>query len=243
MALYKYSIKSADKTGKAQAHDLDASYKDLTQVCRAIKGLSVSKAYAKLDAAIKGEHAIPYTKFNKGCGHRSELGGRKGRYPKKECKMVYATLKNAAANATHQGPDEASLTVKPAAAYKQSTCRRHRNFWVGSTTLGYGKNAMWADYVTAWMEIFVNGKASEKKAEKPKETAKEKQPKTEGEEKKTESAQTKADEKPKAQKTESQKAEKTPTPKTAEPKTNPKKAEKPSSPKPAETQTANQSTN
>ncbi|MBI2444947.1 50S ribosomal protein L22 [Candidatus Micrarchaeota archaeon] len=162
MGLYKYSTKSAEKTGRAQAHDLDASYKDLTQVCRAIKGLPVAKAYAKLEAAIKGEHAILYTKFNKGSGHRSELGGKKGRYPKKECKMVYATLKNAAANAVHVGLEENSLVVKHAAANKQNTFRRYRTFWVGSTTLGYGKHAMWADYVTAWMEIVVGGKAAPK---------------------------------------------------------------------------------
>lgn len=171
MGLYKYSTKTAEKAGRAQMHDLDASYKDLTQICRAIKGLSVTKAYAKLDAAIKGEHAILYTKFNKGSGHRSELGGKKGRYPKKECKLVYATLKNAAANAVHLGLDENSLIVKHASANKQNTFRRYRTFWVGSTTLGYGKHAMWADYVTAWMEIMVGGKAAEKKpeakAEKP----------------------------------------------------------------------------
>jgi len=170
MGLYKYSVKTAEKAGKAQMHDLDASYKDLTQVCRAIRGLPVSKAYAKLEAAIKGEHAIMYNKFNKGLGHRSELGGKKGRYPKKECKMVYATLKNAAANAVHLGLDENSLVVKHASAYKQNTFRRYRTFWVGSTTLGYGKHAMWADYVTAWMEIMVGGKPSEKKVDAPKET-------------------------------------------------------------------------
>ncbi len=219
MALYKYSVKTADKTGKAQAHDLDASYKDLTQVCRAIKGLSVSKAFAKLDAAIKGEHAILYTKFNKGSGHRSELGGKKGRYPKKECKMVYATLKNAAANALHQGLDEQSLTVKHAAAYKQNTFRRYRTFWVGSTTLGYGKHAMWADYVTAWMEIFVSGKQSEKK-EKPevKAAAKEKAEKAPATQNKP--AEKKAEDK--AEKAESKKAP-----------SKPAKAEAPKQEKPA----------
>lgn len=194
MGLYKYSVKTAEKAGKAQAHDLDASYKDLTQVCRAIKGLPVAKAYAKLEAAIKGEHAIMYNKFNKGLGHRSELGGKKGRYPKKECKMVYATLKNAAANAVHLGLEEGSLVVKHASAYKQNTFRRYRTFWVGSTTLGYGKHAMWADYVTAWMEIMVAGKPAEKKAEAPKEA---KAPKAE---KAAETkAEKKAEEKPKAE--------------------------------------------
>ncbi len=169
--LYKYTTKHAEKVGKAQAHDLDASYKDLTQVLRAITGLSVAKAYAKLDAAIQGEHAILYTRFNTGSGHRSELGGKKGRYPKKECKMVYATLKNAAANAVNLGLDENSLVVMHGSANKQNTFRRYRTFWVGSTTLGYGKHAMWADYVTAWMQIIVGGKPAEKKEQKTKAAA------------------------------------------------------------------------
>ena len=215
MGLYKYSVKTAEKVGKAQAHDLDASYKDLTQICRAIKGLPVDKAYAKLAAAIEGTHAILYTKFNKGAGHRSELGGKKGRYPKKECKMVYATLKNAAANAVHQGLDESSLKVTHAAAYKQNTFRRYRTFWVGSTTLGYGKHAMWADYVTAWMEIAVSGKASEAKpAAKAKKAEGQKEEKAAGTEKK----ETAAPEKTQAVKSESKPAEKTPAKASEKPK-------------------------
>ncbi|MBI5226322.1 50S ribosomal protein L22 [Candidatus Micrarchaeota archaeon] len=207
MGLYKYSVKHAEKVGKAQAHDLDASYKDLTQVLRAITGLSVEKAFAKLDAAIKGEHAILYTRFNTGSGHRSELGGKKGRYPKKECKMVYATLKNAAANAVNLGLDEKSLVVMHGSANKQNTFRRYRTFWVGSTTLGYGKHAMWADYVTAWMQIIVGGKPAEKKEVKPK-AAKEKSESKESTEKTPKPVEAKAitdakaDEKPPA-KTES----------------------------------------
>jgi ribosomal protein uL22 len=162
MALYEYSLKPAAIVGKAQAYDLDCSYKDLTQVMRAIRDQPLSKAYRILEQAIQKTHAIPYVKFAKGCGHRSELGGKKGRYPKKECRFALKLLHNAAANALAQGLAEESLYVRHAAAYKQSVFRRYRQFWVSGTVLGYGKNATWANYETAHMEIIVSGKVDEK---------------------------------------------------------------------------------
>ncbi|MDP2717994.1 MAG: 50S ribosomal protein L22, partial [Candidatus Micrarchaeota archaeon] len=156
MALYEYSIRPAGVVGKAQAHDLDCSYKDLTQVMRAIRDQPVRKAYRILEEAIDGKHAIRYTKFAKGSGHRSELGGKTGRYPKKECRLSLKLLQNAAANAMAQGLEEDSLYVRHAAAYKQSVFRRYRQFWVSGTVLGYGKNATWANYETAHMEIIVS---------------------------------------------------------------------------------------
>lgn len=143
----------AEKLGLAQAHDANASYKDLTQVCNAIRRQPLDKAKKMLEDAINLVRAIPYRKFNKGMGHRSELGGRKGRYPKKECKIVLQLVKNAEANAVQKGLEKGLLYVKHAAAYKQNVFRRYRKYWAGGQTLGYGKQAVWADYVTARVEI------------------------------------------------------------------------------------------
>ncbi|HLD75916.1 MAG TPA: 50S ribosomal protein L22, partial [Candidatus Norongarragalinales archaeon] len=142
----------------AQVHDLDASYKDLTQVCRAVKGKSVRSAFSVLENAVNLTHAIEYRKFNKGMGHRSELSGRKGRYPKKECRMVRDLLKNAVANAKNAGLEEGALYVSHAAAHKQQRFKRHRHHWPSGVTLGYGKQATWADYETARVELFVSSK-------------------------------------------------------------------------------------
>lgn len=167
MGLYRYSVKFEGKTGKAQAHDLDASYKDLTQICRTIRGKNVPVALNLLEDAIAQKRAIPYFKFNKGMGHRSELSGRKGRYPKKECRMVKATLLNAQANAVGAGLSKDALYVKHAAAYKQNRFKRYRHHWPSGVTLGYGKQATWADYETAWLELVVaqGGKVPAKNAE------------------------------------------------------------------------------
>ncbi|MGC8851411.1 MAG: 50S ribosomal protein L22 [Candidatus Micrarchaeia archaeon] len=170
MGLYKYAFKVEDekKVARAQGYDYNASYKDLTQVCRAIRGKNVDDARKILSEAIALKKAIPYHKFNKGLGHRSELGGKKGRYPRKEARIVLQLLNNAVANAEHKGLDNEKLFVKSAIAYKQNTFPRYRRFWVGGATLGYGKQAIRSDYVTARVEITLAEGTREKKQKKPK---------------------------------------------------------------------------
>ncbi|MFA6330122.1 MAG: 50S ribosomal protein L22 [Candidatus Micrarchaeia archaeon] len=172
MGLYKYSVKVDDKAkvGQAQGYDLDISYKDLCNVCAALRHRNVAKARTILNEAIELKIPILFKKFNTGVGHRSQLGGRKGRFPKKECKAALAVLNNAVANATKKGLDEKLLFVKNACAYKQNVLPRYRRTWVGGAALGYGKQAIRSDYVTARMEITVEerpalpGKAKNKAA-------------------------------------------------------------------------------
>ncbi|MEM0475299.1 MAG: 50S ribosomal protein L22 [Candidatus Norongarragalinales archaeon] len=180
MSIYRYSVKlkqeEAKKTASAQFHDADASYKDLTQVCATIRGKKIDEAFRILDEAIALRRAIPYRKFAKGVGHRSELGGRKGRYPRKECKLVKELLRNAVANASHKGLDEKRLVVRHAAAFKQNSFPRYRRFWASPATVGYGRRPVWSNYETARAEIILEereaseGKKKEKnKREKKKE--------------------------------------------------------------------------
>lgn len=161
MGLYQYSTQPMGMVSKAQAYDLDASYKDLTQVCAAIKHKLVPQARQILEKCIDLEHAILYTNFNKHLGHRSELGGRQGRYPRKEARMVLEVLKNAAANASYKGQNADDLVISHAAAYKQNQMPRYRHHWAGGTTLGYGKQNLFANYVTARVELVLSP-ASEK---------------------------------------------------------------------------------
>jgi large subunit ribosomal protein L22 len=157
---YDYSIElkagEEKKSAFAQFHDVDASYKDLSQVCRAIKGKPVKKAEKILEEAISKKKAIPFKKFNKGMGHRSELGGKKGKYPITEARLALALLKNAEANALQKGLSEDKLFVRHAAAFKQNTFKRYRKFWVGGNTIGYGKRAVWSDYVTCRAELVLS---------------------------------------------------------------------------------------
>lgn len=167
MGLYKYSMKSVDEreVARAQAYDLDCSYKDLGQVLAAIKGKNIQEAKKTLEDCISLKKAIPFKKFNKGMGHRSELGGRKGKYPKKEARIALKLLENAEANADYKGLDSDGLVVVQAAAYKQNVLPRYRRTFASPVVLGYGKQALWANYVTARAEI-VLAKPEEKVVEK-----------------------------------------------------------------------------
>lgn len=164
MGLYKYSRKFGDEreVARAQAYDLDCSYKDLGQVLAALKGRSVADSKKILGDCISMKKPIAFHKFHTGMGHRKELGGRKGKYPKKEAKIALRMLENAEANADYKGLDSAELAVVQAAAYKQNVMPRYRRLFASSVVLGYGKQSIWANYVTTRAEI-VLGKAPEKR--------------------------------------------------------------------------------
>lgn len=171
MGLYKYSQKEDEaKVARAQGYDMDISYKDLANICTAIRGKTVDKARRILQDAIDLKMPIAYHQFNTGLGHRSQLGGQKGRYPKKECKAMQGILENAIANARTKGFDESILIVKQVAAYKQNVLPRYRRTFVGGAALGYGKQALRSDYITARIEITLAEepriKSKAKKAEK-----------------------------------------------------------------------------
>lgn len=139
---YSCSFAGEKRFAKAQLYNVDASYKDLTQVCANIRGLMIDDALELLEAASKCERPIRYKKFNKKLGHRRELGGKKGRYPWKAVGIVLRVVQNAQANASFKGLSEV-LRVAHAAANKQATYPRIQS---------KGRQAR-SDYETARIEI------------------------------------------------------------------------------------------
>lgn len=140
---FSYSFKGdAGKTARAQRSDIDASFKDLSQVCRNINGKEISEAVNLLEDAKLGKVPIRYVKFNKKLGHRKELGGRKGRYPRKSAGIVLELLKGTIANARRKGLGE-KLVVRHASANKQNVYPR----------IASKGRAMRANYETAKLEI------------------------------------------------------------------------------------------
>lgn len=155
MGLFKYSIKVADekKAARAQVHDVNASHKDLSQVLGAIKYKTIAQAMKILQEAITKTKAIPYKKFATRLGHRSELGGKKGRYPIKEAKVALDLLKNAVANAESKGLDKEKLIIAGECAHKQNLFMRARKYWASGIIIGYGRQSYASKYVTCWAEI------------------------------------------------------------------------------------------
>ncbi len=172
MALYEYSTKLDDKThAKSQLHDLDASYKDMANLCRAVKGKNVKDARKIIDGVVTMTMPVKYSFHKTGMGHRSQLNGQKGRFPKKEAKLLSQLLDNAVANANHKGLDEKKLTIVHASANRQSTQRRYRKFWATGATLGYGKQAVWGNYETCKVEVALAERTPRQKKQRPQKAA------------------------------------------------------------------------
>jgi ribosomal protein L22 len=126
MAMKGYSS-SPEKCAAARVEGVNASYKDLAEVCGRIRGMSADKAVVFLGkASIKPtEGGIPvlFKRHCKKLGHRRELGGRKGRYPWKSAAIVLKVLQSAMANGRTQGMGDA-YTVQAACANKNMSFPR-----------------------------------------------------------------------------------------------------------------------
>ena len=88
---------------------VNASYKDLCNVCSNIRGRRADKAQEFLKEAAEGERPVRYFNYNKHRGHLRELGGKKGGWPVKSCKIVLSVLENAIANARSKGMGECKI--------------------------------------------------------------------------------------------------------------------------------------
>lgn len=157
MQNYSYTIdeKSKEMHAFARAEDINASYKDLTQVCARVRGKPIAWAVTFLEKAKEGSIPVLYKKFNTKLGHRKELQGQKGRYPKKAAGEVLKVLKSAQANAKVKGISD-ELVVVHISANKKATFPRG---------VPKGRRGR-ADYETARVEVVVKGPLSlDKKVE------------------------------------------------------------------------------
>ena len=121
--------------------DINASYKDLCAVADSIRYKSVTSAMDVLDGVISRGRPIYFRTNNKGMGSRHELGGRKGRYPKKCAKIMKKVLIKAVSTAKNKGISEDTLFVIHVAANKTNIISRSPSKGVssfGRGMYGYG---------------------------------------------------------------------------------------------------------
>lgn len=156
-----YSLK-LEKCAKARVEDVDVSFKELSEVCRNIKNMNVDEVLNFLEEVIMGKRAVRFHRHNKKMGHRRELGGKKGRYPKKAAKIVKDVLLNALSNARYKNMAEDKLVVVHAAANKKRTYRQ----------LQPKGRRIRHDYETARVEIILAEKPIKKQVNKDKKEGK-----------------------------------------------------------------------
>lgn len=140
---------------RSRVEGVDASVKDLVEVCGNIRYKPVGQALALLEAAAEGLVPILYRGNNRHLGHRRELGGRKGRYPKKSVKIVLGALRSAIANAQSKGLSE-ELIVMHACANKK----------VEHGRLSPKGRRNYSGLITARIEIVLKEKEGAKRPEK-----------------------------------------------------------------------------
>ena len=122
--MYSLKVKDETNSAKARLEGVDASFKDLAEVCGNIRGKPVAKAISLLQKAAKMQIPILYRAHNKHLGHRRELGGRKGRYPIKSVAIVLKVLQSAIANARAKSLAEDRLIVWHACANRKMVFSR-----------------------------------------------------------------------------------------------------------------------
>jgi large subunit ribosomal protein L22 len=135
MPKWGYSIMTEEldpeKTAKASGREIRVSHKHAREVCKAIKGMTLTHAKEYLKNVITKKQPVPFKRFRKKAGHRHGLEKAfAGRYPIKAAAKVLIVLEGAEANAENKGLDLDRLTIMHAAAYagmkiKRFTPRAH----------------------------------------------------------------------------------------------------------------------
>ncbi|MBN2121444.1 50S ribosomal protein L22 [Candidatus Micrarchaeota archaeon] len=197
---YSCKIDCEADFAKARVEGVNASFKDLTEVCGNIRRRPAVAAVALLEDAKAGKVPLRYRSHNTRMGHRKELMGQKGRWPMKAAGIVLKCLQSAIANAKEKGLSE-ELVVSHACANKKNTYMRYSS--KGRRNISRMETAR----VEIVLREKVEGKkkrledAKKKKAEAPKKPAKEEAPKAEAA-KEANAAPPKAEKKAEAKKAE-----------------------------------------
>ncbi len=120
---YSNPPEKLDDCAAARIEGVNASYKDLSEVCGRIRNKKTDWALEFLEKASDGDIPVLFKRHNRNLGHRRELGGRKGRFPKKAAGMVLKALRSAIANGKVRGLGDTYLIVA-ASANKKATYPR-----------------------------------------------------------------------------------------------------------------------
>jgi len=166
MKSYSYIVREEEKDAYAmgRVEGVDASFKDLSEVCNRVSSVPVERAIILLGHFAEGTLPVLYKSHNKRLGHRRELGGQKGRYPKKSAAIVLKLLNSVVANASVKGLIEPYIIVHASANKKRTYPRANPKGRRGRS-----------DYETARVEIIIREKdilTKDKREEKLKEMKK-----------------------------------------------------------------------
>jgi large subunit ribosomal protein L22 len=126
MAKFKYAFQNFDSTKhvRASLREKQISHKHAREIAVAIKGLSIEKARDYLQNVISMKNAVPFRRYNKQVGHKSDPGVMSGRYPQKSATEFLKLLDNLESNAEYKGMDLDRLKIINATVHKGVLIKR-----------------------------------------------------------------------------------------------------------------------
>lgn len=130
MPKWGYSIAAEEldpeKTVKASGREVRVSHKHAREVCKTIKGMTLTQAKQYLRDVMDKKRAVPFRRFKKKLGHRHGLEkAYAGKYPVKAAKYILRTVEGAEANAEYKGLDTERLRIIHASAYQGMKIKRY----------------------------------------------------------------------------------------------------------------------
>ncbi len=125
---FKYSVIGLDKekTAIASGRELEISHKHAREICQAIKGQLVERAKEYLEEVIAMKRSVPFRRYHKKVGHRSDLIGSvpSGRYPVKAAKEILKILESLEKNAEEKDLEVDRLFLFHAASHRGRKVKR-----------------------------------------------------------------------------------------------------------------------
>lgn len=109
---------------KASAREVNISPKHAREICKSIKGMTLTKARKFLQDVIAKRVAVPFRRYHLQVSHKSSTNGYvAGRYPVKAAEVFLKLLDNLENNASFKGMDVEKVVIVHANAYKGLTIK------------------------------------------------------------------------------------------------------------------------
>ncbi|ATZ60724.2 MAG: 50S ribosomal protein L22 [Methanosarcinales archaeon Met12] len=113
MSRIKYSKDGLpETTAKAMCYEVHISPKHAVEICREIKGMSVSRAKEYMGEVVALKKAVPFRRYKRNVGHKKGLHKwDAGRYPKKAASEILLLIASAEKNAEYKGLDTKRMRI------------------------------------------------------------------------------------------------------------------------------------
>lgn len=136
MARFRYAYQYYDPITdvRASIREMSISHKHAREIGRAINGMVLERAQDYLNDVINKKRAVPFRRYKKQVGHRSDPGVMAGRYPVKAADAVLRLLDSLESNAEFKGMDIDRIVLQNVTVHKGTIQKRFMPRAMGRAT-------------------------------------------------------------------------------------------------------------